>query len=644
MSSKLEGKMKKAIILLFFIYNISIFSEGTNFYKDVKVDNWAYRAVKNLVENGIFDIEKEEFLGNENIDRYEFAFYLSRMLNKIDETKASRSDLFIIENIVYEFSKELNSFAFNSEEYIKKISNLEEKVDKLEKNSVKIQESLLDINERLKSLEQNSGTNQNYILENSIYNDKLKYLQNFNLYLASGISYKQNSKIEEDRYKGNYTLGLGITDENFELIIESETSDETKKDGELVVKGQIATRIDFMGGSTLSYHTKGYEKYYKSYFNNVIFDNHSSYQYNKLSDTTTSYSSLKKTVGDNSRVAYYDLSNETIDYELDEFDSYGLSFLNKNFVILVEKVRTDRATDEKEGIINPSGNIAYSDTFVFFGQTSQKYIDATAMINGNIGNRDFEIVGKYPGDFYDLAGGFTISQRVSSEEVQNYSGYKNLFLFDARINFGDTRDIEFGTELKNSNYGNNLYQSYYFSFKYLLGDTGVIKYKGENINAKDQNNFINHYFLVNFNSGRLKTYTGYNIISANKNAIVNDDSIVETNYVYNGLYSRIKNYDEFLIKAEYQFNKKLIGKIGYYLKSLKDSIVTEENATTFQFIYNFAENIKIFAKYMENDGEDINDRQLDINDDMLDIDFDETTGVIRKAEEGKVEIGVEIKF
>jgi hypothetical protein len=29
---------------------------------------------------------------------------------------------------------------------------------------------------------------------------------------------------------------------------------------------------------------------------------------------------------------------------------------------------------------------------------------------------------------------------------------------------------------------------------------------------------------------------------------------------------------------------------------------------------------------------------------MLDIDFDETTGVIRKAEEGKVEIGVEIKF
>jgi hypothetical protein len=124
--------------------------------------------------------------------------------------------------------------------------------------------------------------------------------------LESGISYSGNSDeetevIEDDVYKGNYTLGMGFTEDNFELIIESETSDVTDTSGELIVKGQLATEIDIMGGSNLSYHTKGYEKYYRADFNHLIYDNHSSYQYIKVEDSETDY--LKTKIGEEG--AYY---------------------------------------------------------------------------------------------------------------------------------------------------------------------------------------------------------------------------------------------------------------------------------------------------------------------------------------------------
>ena len=51
-----------------------------------------------------------------------------------------------------------------------------------------------------------------------------------------------------------------------------------------------------------------------------------------------------------------------------------------------------------------------------------------------------------------------------------------------------------------------------------------------------------------------------------------------------------------------------------------------------------------FVKYIKNNGADFNDRKLDVDNNMIDLDFDNKTGVIRSAPEGRIEVGIELVF
>jgi hypothetical protein len=637
-------------LLFLFLFSILIFAEEESLYEDISDEHWAYRDIKFLNKSGVFETEEKIFNGDEILTRFEFAHYLSKALHHINADKASRSDIYILENIVYEFSQELNKIGFDAKVYIETLDDLQKRVTQNEINAKKNEEILNDINLRLKELEQTSSKSQQYIDRTSLYSDRLKYFENFHLFLESGISYSANSAddtVEDDTYKGNYTLGMGFTEDNFELIIESETSDVTDTFGELVVRGQLATEVDIMGGSTLSYHTRGYEKYYRSHFNHLIYDNHSSYQYVKVTDPDTDY--VRTEIGD--QVAYYEPQNGEITFEEDEFNSYGLGFENENLVLLVEKTANVDSSYVENGLTNASGNRAYLDTITFFAQGNTDYFEGTFMTNGNNDNSDYQLVGKYPSQAFDATAGLYLSVRDSEDTVQDYSGYEDMKVYDFQLEFGDFREFSLGLERKEEEIA--LYNDYYATVRYLLTGVGVIKYKLENVRTYSKDSLFNHHFLLNFTRNRLKTYLSYNIVDLDKDAVVNEDSLSEEYYLVNGVRTRIKEYNEFLIKAEYEFNEKLQGILGYYTKdysldsaetSSSDLTQAEEVIVFFQFSFNLAENINTYLRYLENNAEEKSDRILDINNDMIDIDFNGSTGVIREAADGIVEIGVEIKF
>jgi peptidoglycan hydrolase CwlO-like protein len=122
--------MKK--ILIIFMMTTS-FAFSSEIYEDISNEHWAYRAVENLYNNGILPKDSETFDGTKKIDKYDLVYYLSKTLNKIDETKASQSDLLILEHLVYDFSNELNKIGFNTDLYIKKIKNNEKDIEILKK-------------------------------------------------------------------------------------------------------------------------------------------------------------------------------------------------------------------------------------------------------------------------------------------------------------------------------------------------------------------------------------------------------------------------------------------------------------------------------------------------------------------------------
>lgn len=122
--------MKKILIIFIAVTSMTFSSQ---MYGDISNEHWAYRAIENLYINGILSKDSTSFDGDKNINRYDLVYYLSKTLNKIDETKASQSDLLILEHLVYDFSNELNKMGFNTEQYIKKIKANENNIEILKK-------------------------------------------------------------------------------------------------------------------------------------------------------------------------------------------------------------------------------------------------------------------------------------------------------------------------------------------------------------------------------------------------------------------------------------------------------------------------------------------------------------------------------
>lgn len=601
--------------LLFFLFFISLYSESMYDLKDISKDHWAYRSIENLSEKGIFVFDDKFFEGEKSVNRFEFAYFLSKALDKVENEKASRDDLLILEYIVYEFSEELSKFGFDSKNYLDRLLDLEKELDQTKINNEKNKEAIDDINNRLKELEKSKNLRGTGFLDGaSKSNDTFKYLEDFNLYLKSSVNYLPGTSANgNDNYRGFYTLGLAFKQDNFELMLESETSDDERKKGELVLKGQIESNIykDYF----LNFHTTDYERYIRSYFGHIIYDNHNSFKY-----------------------------EDGREYQYDYFDSYGISFVNSKLGLYIEKTRPDYdnvySLDTSEGITVDND---YTDTFNFILQADFDYFKGMILKNGNDNNQDLELAGTYPINSFELSAGLAqkrgkdrttlgILKEDLIKDTEGIYTYDKLNIINGEVVYNGKSNLKLGIEIKSSDVV--IYNDYYASFNYNLTDSGSIKYKFEYIDSFDKP-YKNHYVLLNIKGDKLTTYGGYSKIDANKRYLVSEGSTKNP-------YEKESDYNETILKVEYKFNENVMAKFGYLVRDY-----SEEEQKTISFIqvaYNFSNSMRGYIKYIENNGTDFNDRELDIDNNMIDLDFDSKTGVVREAEEGRVEVGLEIEF
>lgn len=600
--------MKKNVILMvYMLIIINTFTETVP-YTDISPEHWAYKSIENLYKKGILDTRTDIFNGEKSINRFEMAYYLSKALEKIDNEKADRDDLQIIEHIMYEFSEELTKFGFEVKTYTQKVDGFDNRIEenKLVTNTNKVELEKLDL--RVKAVEKSINRKDLFLGLDTTNNDKFKYFNNFSLYLKSNVDYKLND--DKNSFKGAHKIGLAFKKDNYELFLESETSDKERKKGELLVKGQIETEI--LDGLKLNFHTADYERYFRSYFNNVIYDNHNSYYY---VDATTEK-----------------------EYQYDSFDSYGLALANENVGVYVEKTRSDY--DNKfSNATAVTVDKAFSDTFNFIADVNYKFFKGLILKNGNNNNLDFELAGKYPINKFELVlayaekrgSGRTISG-VSEADAQTYNLlFDKLTFINGEIVYGGKNNFTLGFERKNND-DLKLYTTYYGSYKYNLSERGKIKYKYEYIN-RNETDYQNHYFVLNVAGEKLNTYGAYNIISLNKKYLINNNSV----------YPSESFYKETILKMTYKFSEKFLAKIGYLLREYDENNVKRQ-ISFLQGQYNIDKNTLFYAKYIKNIGIDFNDRKLDVDNNIVDLDFDSKTGVIREAKEGRIEIGVELAF
>lgn len=621
--------MKKIHKLIFFYFlSSSLFATGLEVkYKDITNEHWAYKSIENLTRKGILDINTEIFNGEKTINRFDLAYFLSKTLNRIENDKADRADLIILEHIVHEFSDELSKFGFDTRTYLLKVDSFESRI---EENKIAVEGTkadILKIGTRLEKIEkENSRKNQLFTQGDGLVDSKLEFLNDFNLYLKSNIDYKLNEKDDKNSFKGSHQLGLAFKRPNYEFFLESETSDNERKRGELLVKGQINNEI--IKGYTLNFHTSDYERYFRSHFNNVIYDNHNSY----------TYIESKK------------------EYQHDSFDSYGLALVNENMGFFVEKTRSDydnvyNNDNELQGVTVDNG---FSDTFNFIAKLDYKFFQGLVLKNVNNNNLDLELTAKYPlkkfevagaisqksgGDRY-LTGEFNKNKLSGSFDGVNLAPYDTLRFLNAEMVYGGKSNFTLGLESKFDK-EDKLYTTYYGSYKYNLTDRGKIKYKYEYLNRdskKDRDDFQNHYVVVNIFGEKINTYASYNIISLNK-------KYYYSNKQDNNYYENEADYRETLLKSTYKFNDKALAKMGYIRRQYDKENKDDREISFVQGQYNINSNAYFFAKYIRNTAEeDFSDRRLDVDNNMIDLDFNSRTGVIRSAPEGRIEVGIELVF
>jgi len=99
--------------------------ESRDFFKDVSVNHWAFKAVKKLYDDGIvigFPVT-HDFRGDRPITRYSMATIIARLMEKLKEKlaseKLSAEHLNIIKKLLTEFSDDLSNFKINVAEFKK---------------------------------------------------------------------------------------------------------------------------------------------------------------------------------------------------------------------------------------------------------------------------------------------------------------------------------------------------------------------------------------------------------------------------------------------------------------------------------------------------------------------------------------------
>ena len=178
--------MKKILKIMLYIYlSVNIFSETTSTlkYTDITSEHWAYKSIENLTKKGILDISSNVFNGEKAINRFDMAYFLSKTLDRVENDKADRADLIVIEHIVYEFSEELSKFGFDSQTYLKKVDTFEAKLEENRVSNEENKKNLLKLETKLDSLEKDISRKNQFITSDSSISDKLSFLNDITFYL-----------------------------------------------------------------------------------------------------------------------------------------------------------------------------------------------------------------------------------------------------------------------------------------------------------------------------------------------------------------------------------------------------------------------------------------------------------------------------
>jgi len=149
--------MKKIIVIYFTLIALAYGQEKELIFDDVPKNHWAYKAIENLVNEGIISEDSFLFKGEFPISRYSFAEGLNRSFNSLDEKKANRGDLVILESLVYEFSRELTKIGFNAELFNGKIENMRIDIEVIRQKNDETQKQVNELRKRIEALEKNAG-------------------------------------------------------------------------------------------------------------------------------------------------------------------------------------------------------------------------------------------------------------------------------------------------------------------------------------------------------------------------------------------------------------------------------------------------------------------------------------------------------
>lgn len=246
----------RVALAVFVVLCINVFS-ANEVFKDITRDHWAYRYVENLVYKGIIPKDTANFNGEESISRYEMAEYLSKVLNKLDDEKASQEDLRILEKLVYEFSKELNNSGMNIDQYVSKLKKIEEDRDIVEKRQKELEEKLVKIEKQINS--NNSLTEKGNENSTKIAGK----VENIELYLKSSM-YTKGSDFSKMNLSKEYTAGITIKQSYGELTIKYDTIAE-----KAYIEGEYNREI--FKGINLHINTPGYNRDIYSYYDNLQY-------------------------------------------------------------------------------------------------------------------------------------------------------------------------------------------------------------------------------------------------------------------------------------------------------------------------------------------------------------------------------------
>lgn len=122
-------------------------------YEDLPKDHWAYSSVNLLVEQGVLEEDSYSFRGESNLKRYEFAYALGKLLNKVQLEKADKKDFLVLEKLVSEFAVELTKIGFDTDTFNSKIENLNETIQLMKTTIDRQQKMIDDLTKRVEKLE-----------------------------------------------------------------------------------------------------------------------------------------------------------------------------------------------------------------------------------------------------------------------------------------------------------------------------------------------------------------------------------------------------------------------------------------------------------------------------------------------------------